>query len=236
MLRTMLAQQAGLRVGGEVCNGGALKWWPTWTDMPVPHTLRHHTLVKEAETHVQLSWNAFDIWNLHDRWQWNPNWANETHIDTVWHDALLKDPTFKVVWLEREDKIAQSMSFMLAHRILKPNEWIRYDDDNNTTSARFSLNAQEVKRFTEVFTAYRALIKRKFMPYNLPSISLTYEQLRSNPNKAIKRVTDWLGTPHTPCKPRTKVTFTTPLHKLVTNYYEIVHHVRRNSCVLDADL
>ena len=148
MLRTMLAQQDGLRVGGEVCNGDALHWWPDWTDAPTPHTLRWQTLVKESTTHVKAAWNAFDVWNLHDRWQWNSNWANEQQIDTVWHDTLLKDPTFKVIWLEREDKTAQSISFMMANTT---QNWIKYPGDSNDETPRIRLNAQLIKRLTEVF-------------------------------------------------------------------------------------
>ena len=81
MLRTMLAQQPNLRVGGEVCNGDALKWWPTWTDAPIPTTLLNQTLVRDSVKHIANGWKAFDVWNLHDRWQWNPNWYNEIQIN-----------------------------------------------------------------------------------------------------------------------------------------------------------
>lgn len=224
MLRTMLAQQPTLNVGGEVCNSQAREWWPDWkTNAPVPTTLPWQTLLKQPVEHIVEAWKAFDVWNLHDRWQWNPNWYNEKRLDTRWHDALLQDPTFQVIWLEREDKIAQSMSFVLAETT---SNWIKYKDDDNTASPRFSLNAQEVGKFVEKFGAYRALIKRKFAPYSLPSISVTYEDLCEEPHETMMRIMEFLGIPvYQPCQPDTKRTYTTPLRTMVTNYDEIVAYI-----------
>jgi LPS sulfotransferase NodH len=226
MLRTMLAKQDGLRVGGEVCNGGALTWWPDWTDDPIPPTLVHKTLVRWPWTHVQAAWRHFDVWNLHDRWQWNPNWANEQQIDTLWHDTLLQDPTFKVIWLERENKIDQAVSFMLANQT---GQWIQYEGYEEFAPPphhAFALNRQVAKRLTELFPAYRACIQQKFAPYSLPSISVSYEELCDNPHKTMRYVADFMGFRYRPCEPRTKTTYKTPARQLVSNYHEIVSHIR----------
>ncbi len=217
MLRTMLAQQSGIRVGGEACNDTCSAWWSTWTESPMPLTLKAHIIDNHVADHIAEVWKVFDIWNLHDRFHWGLK--NIPEVGMRYHQALLKDPTFKVIWLEREDKIAQAMSLMIARMT---QHWVKYLHQNNTTTTRFTLDKTHAKQLARAFIQQRQQIQRLFAPHNFPSMWVTYEELRDDSQATLRRVTDFLGVSYTACEPKTKVTFTTPLKQLVTNYDEIV--------------
>ena len=215
MLRSALESHSDLRVGGEaatrVSKSTHERWWAGWSDAPISPYVNSSM----CHEHMQYVWHHLDVWNIHDA---------PMKCDPF-HRTMKKYADLHVVWLSRQDVVAQALSLAVA---MESKRWCVPHDGNNTTAGRFRVSPTHVLRLAQHFKQLRSYTKRTLQ--GKPSILVTYEQLVDDFDDTLNDVQKFLGVKSMELRPTTKKTHDKSMSELVVNYDEVMRYARAGLC------
>jgi len=210
-LRFLLVGHPELRVGGELCNPPVVKKCGAKILEPFPEA----TMTADLKGWLKHIWAHCDIWNAHD--------SNELGV----YDLIAKDKRVKVVFLSREDKMAQLVSqFIAFHR----DVWVLFvGSERPKEPAPFVMDKRRALQSLWHHRRDRETVKGLLRHHE--SIDITYEQLAQKTETTINRVTNFLGVSRQVLQPTTQKILTKHPREYVINYDEICALAKRDGLI-----